>query len=384
MISRIWKTMLVSLLFTSLFSYVNAQETESDSVTVKKSGWQKFIGYFADANKEKKDKKFDFSVIGGPSYSNDTKFGIGVVASGLYRMDRSDSLLQPSNVSVYGVITTTGAYVIGVRGNNFFPQDRYRLNYKLSTSSFPYKFWGIGYQNAKNDDNESDYTRKQNQLVADFQFRLGRNFYLGPGLTVDYTYGKKIERLELFEGQKKSIWSVGVGLIMAYDTRDFQPNAYKGVYLKLEQYYFPKFLGSHSSFAQTDVIADYYQQVWKGGVLAFDFHTQLHFGDTPWTMLAQMGGSYRMRGYYEGRYRDNNLTEIQMELRQNVWRRIGVAVWGGAGNIYRKFSEFKLSHTLPNYGVGVRWEFKKRVNVRLDYGFGKGQSGFIFQINEAF
>ncbi len=34
---------------------------------------------------------------------------------------------------------------------------------------------------------------------------------------------------------------------------------------------------------------------------------------------------------------------------------------------------------------GYRWEFKKNVNVRLDYGFGKsGQSGFLFNINEAF
>ncbi len=36
-------------------------------------------------------------------------------------------------------------------------------------------------------------------------------------------------------------------------------------------------------------------------------------------------------------------------------------------------------------GVGYRWEFKKNVNVRLDYGFGKsGQHSFIFNINEAF
>ena len=47
--------------------------------------------------------------------------------------------------------------------------------------------------------------------------------------------------------------------------------------------------------------------------------------------------------------------------------------------------QFNWKHTLPNYGLGYRWEFKKRVNVRLDYGFGrKGQSGFMFSINEAF
>ena len=35
--------------------------------------------------------------------------------------------------------------------------------------------------------------------------------------------------------------------------------------------------------------------------------------------------------------------------------------------------------------LAVNLEGEKNVNVRLDYGFGKnGQSGFIFNINEAF
>ena len=102
-------------------------------------------------------------------------------------------------------------------------------------------------------------------------------------------------------------------------------------------------------------------------------------------MLAALGGSARMRGYYEGRYRDKNLIETQIELRQHIWRRNGIAVWVGAGNVFPSFSGFKWGLTLPNYGIGYRWEFKNRVNVRLDYGFGKkGQSGFLFNINEAF
>lgn len=46
--------------------------------------------------------------------------------------------------------------------------------------------------------------------------------------------------------------------------------------------------------------------------------------------------------------------------------------------------KFKWKQTLPTYGIGYRWEFKNRVNVRLDYGFGKGVSAFYFGINEAF
>ena len=68
--------------------------------------FKKFLDYFNDANKEKKNKKFDFSVIGGPHYSSDTKFGLGLVAAGLYRTDRIDTLLPPSNVSLYGDVST--------------------------------------------------------------------------------------------------------------------------------------------------------------------------------------------------------------------------------------------------------------------------------------
>ena len=39
---------------------------------------------------------------------------------------------------------------------------------------------------------------------------------------------------------------------------------------------------------------------------------------------------------------------------------------------------------LPNYGVGYRWEFKERVNIRLDFGFTRDNPNFTFNINEAF
>ena len=118
--------------------------------------------------------------------------------------------------------------------------------------------------------------------------------------------------------------------------------------------------------------------------MAGKFHTLLNYGNPPWGLMAILGSSYSMRGYYEGRYRDKCVMDAQIELRQHVWKRNGVAVWVGAGTVFPRFSEFDMKHILPNYGFGYRWEFKKRVNVRLDLGFGKHQTGFIFNINEAF
>lgn len=146
----------------------------ADSAAVKRSFLKKFLDYFNDANKEKKNKKFDFSVIGGPHYSSDTKLGLGLVAAGLYRTDRADTLLPLSTVSLYGDVSTVGFYLLGVQGNHIFPKDKYRLNYNLYFYSFPSLYWGIGYRNAVNDENESSYKRFQAQVKVDFMFRLAK------------------------------------------------------------------------------------------------------------------------------------------------------------------------------------------------------------------
>ena len=101
-------------------------------------------------------------------------------------------------------------------------------------------------------------------------------------------------------------------------------------------------------------------------------------------MLSDVGSSNRMRGYYEGRYRDKNVIDAQIELRQHIWHRNGIALWVGAAEVFPRYSELRFRRILPNAGVGYRWQFKKGVNVRLDYGFSRNGSGFIFNINEAF
>lgn len=355
-----------------------------DSVLKKRTFFRKFLDYFGNANKTSSNKKFDFSLIGGPHYNSSTKLGLGVVAAGLYRTNRLDTVTPPSNVSVYGDITTSGFYLLGVKGNHLFPQDKYRLLYNLYFFSFPGRFWGVGYENGRNDANASTFKRLQYQVKIDFLFRLGNNLYLGPNASVDYVKGQNFERPDLLEGEATHTINYGVGGALVYDSRDFIPNAYRGFYLKAEQRFYPAFMGNKYAFSRTDIIVDYYRKVWKGGILACDFHTQLNYGNTPWTMMALLGGTYRMRGYYEGRYRDNNIVEVQIELRQNVWKRSGVVVWVGGGNVFKSFRRFDWGHTLPNYGIGYRWEFKKRTNVRLDYGFGKGESAFMFNINESF
>jgi hypothetical protein len=103
-------------------------------------------------------------------------------------------------------------------------------------------------------------------------------------------------------------------------------------------------------------------------------------------MLASDG--IRMRGYYMGSTIDNSQVATQLEYRQHIWRRFGFVAWGGGATLFSDFDEFIDRDIKPkwlyNFGVGLRFEFKHNVNIRIDYGFGENTSGFVFAVGEAF
>ncbi len=381
--NHITKIPTITIVLILLCGALSLHAEISNEERADKNFIDKVLAYFDDSNKEKENKKFDFSIIGGPHYSSDTQLGLGLVAAGLYR-NNNDTVLPPSSVSLYSDVSTIGFYLLGVRGTHLFPNDKYRINYNLYFYSFPSKYWGYGYSNAVNDHNESEYDRKQSRITTEFLINLGSKLYIGPTARFDYIKAKNVESPELWNDQKQETTNYGIGISFLYDTRDHLTNAHKGIYIKLDQRFTPRFLGNKYAFSTTEFTFNHYQKVWKGAVIAGQLHSQLNYGNVPWGLMASVGGSYSMRGYYDGRYNDKCEMDATIELRQHVWKRNGIVAWIGAGTIFPKFSELRLSHILPNYGIGYRWEFKKRVNVRLDLGFGKGQTGFIFNINEAF
>lgn len=360
----------------------SSQIEKTTSDTTKRSLLRRVYKYFQESNEVKEEKRFDFSIIGGPHFSSDTKLGLGLVASGLYRIDRNDRSISPSNVSLYGDVTTTGFYLLGIRGNTIFPHEKYRLDANIYFFSFPSKYWGVGYANGSQQDHFTTYKRKETQIKLDFLRKIAPKTYVGATTIFRNVNAKDVKDPEFLKGDPLKISTYGIGFMILYDSRDFIPNPYKGTYAKMEQIFFPHF-NTHS-FRRTELTFRHYNKLWKGAILAYDLQGIFNYGNTPWSMVAFMGGSYQMRGYYEGQYRDNDMVQTQIEIRQKIYNRHGIAFWGGAGNVFPDFKKYKWSETLPTYGLGYRWEFKNRVNVRLDYGFGKGQSAFYFSINEAF
>lgn len=368
-------------------------QTQADSVAAdsiapadppKRGLIKRIIDYFNESNKPKVYKGFDFSIVGGPHYSSDTKLGIGVVAAGFYRNDSADSLTMLSNVSIYGDVSTVGFYEVGVKGNHIFHADRSRIEYELFFYSFPRHFWGIGYEAGNDIDHYSKFNERFVEAKAKYLHSLAPHFFVGPGAQYHYTAANKLRKPEFWDGLALHSSTYTVGLSVEYDSRDNLTAPEKGIMVLAEQRFSPKFMGNRQAFSSTELTASAYKGIWRGGVLATHLHGLWNFGNVPWPLMATFGGSNTMRGYYEGRFRDKCEMDLTVELRQHIWRRNGIVVWAGVGSVFPKMSRLRLDRLLPNGGIGYRWEFKKRTNVRLDFGIGRSETSFIFSINEAF
>lgn len=378
-----WLGVLCLFFIQTSYAQNKQNHVEKDTVQAKEGLFNRFINYFEEAKKDKSYEKFDISFIGGPSYSQDTQLGLGLLASGLYRLDREDPTIPPSDVSLFSNFTTSGFLSFGLESHTIFPQDRYRINLALTFAYMPTEYYGIGYEAGRQGD-FTKYDQYKTSLDVDFLKKIFENTYAGISFRLQNKNSKNFEVPELQPNENLDAFVLGGGFLLTYDSRDFIPNPSEGFYFKYEENFYPGFLGNKKHFREAFVTARTYQSLWKDATLALDLNGIIKTGDVPWNMMSLVGGAYQMRGYFVGQYRDKKQINFQAELRQKIYNRHGIVAWVGGGKIFDSFNDLEANHILPNAGIGYRWEFKNRVNVRLDYGVGRDGGGIYFNINEAF
>ena len=296
-----------------------------------------------------------------PHYSNDMGLGIAF------------GYTCASEFALIGNVTTKGYMLLGAQGTARSRSEKWEFSYKGFYNYAPSYFWGFGYNQANKPGNKTDFNQKKLTLHADALYIISPCFKFGPSLGYE-----QVKWIGFPDGDISSI-VLEYGLYAQADTRDSRVSPSRGVFAGLRQRNYTNLSGSTSLQFCT------YAPLWNGGVLAFDIYSVFAYGNVPVTMLPTIGGTERMRGYYYGRYRDNNIVSAQLELRQHIWKMLSGAVWGGGANLWGDYGKFDIRNTLPNYGVGLRVAVTDQLKFRLDYGFGrKGQSAFIFSINEAF
>lgn len=366
-------------------SIIVSQISTKDSIVRKDNIIQKIIRYFERSNKDSITDHPRFSFIGGPHYSSDTKFGIGLLAAGLYTTDTSQDSLQPSNITLFADITTGRYFKLGVEGLHLYKHNTRRIDYELFFNSYSTYYWGIGVDNGSCKDNKTKYLLLNFDFRVNHLWRIFNNVYLGPEMEIGHTSAGHIRNPEMWSSQPTKATILSLGGKLQWDTRDnytFPTSGLSGVIsINYNQGLTSSFDKGYYSIAFN---VCHYTPLWRGGILASRLHGDFTFGNTPWCEMPTLGASATMRGYYEGQYRDKREMDATVELRQHLLRRSGIVVWGGIGSVFPSFGSFHGRYLLPTYGLGYRWEFKKNTNVRIDVGFGKKCMGIEFDIGEAF
>lgn len=359
---------------------------QSDTIPAraeKRNLIQRIIDYISSTNDVHPEKKLDISFIGGPNYSSSTSLSLAVIAAGLYRGGPLETT-PLSEMSVYAQGSIKGMYDVGIRGHHIFRNDRFRINYDVGFCHFPSKFWGIGYASASQKANESKYTLIESRVKAEFLWHLHNDIFLGPSLDFYYAKATKIQHPELWAGNRLQFLNYGTGARFSIDTRDFPTNAASGIFFSVSEQFYPAIFANRQACSVTDLTMAWYHKFWKSGVVAVQFHGAGATCHTPWPLLPSINTTNAVRGYFQDRYRDRGELDLVAELRQHIWSRSSIVVWGGAATVFSKFRQIRWNTLLPTYGIGYRWEFKHRVNVRVDIGFGKNSHELTLGLNEAF
>ncbi len=372
------------VVLTYVFGYTSIVPAQDSLPKVAKDTLSKFDQF---------NKKAEglFRILPVPIYSYNNLAGniFGLAKFNVFALSKKDTISKPSKLSGVATISTNNLINASIAANLVFNQDKDIVITYFNFRQEPEYIFGIGNDVSKSNAEPISSTRIQ--FAATWLREFFKYFYAGVAFTLaDYYNIQTDSNSFLIEDTVAGVnggASVGIGLALSYDSRDNRYNASKGAYVIGTFTFHPQFIGSEYQFIKFDLDARKYFNPWAKDVIAIQATTTYCNGNTPFYSLAQMGGDYQMRGYYQGAYRDNILVDAQVEYRQHIWNIFGATAFFGVGQVGPTYSAFSLNGFHLDYGGGIRIrvDTKHNTNLRFDFGFGPGGiQGAIINFAEAF
>lgn len=318
-------------------------------------------------------------------YTPETKMGYGLLGVCLFR---TDTTARTSNVDFAIIHTLNRQTVVEPTYTVFTHREHYLLRGMFLYTQFPEFYYGLG----------NETTDNQKELISYKSLRAYNRFFrqIKPGLFM----GLQQQYIKTFDVNRSSetffpmntliggLSSVvnGVGVAAVLDTRDNIYSPTRGWYADVSSMLYGQALGSQFTFTNYTLDIRRYKSLSSHTVLALQGFANLNVGEIPFKLAATLGGPFLLRGYYSGRYRDNNALALQTEVRQRLTGRLGGTVFVSAGNVANVLSEFSFLEWKVAGGAGLRFLIsrKEHLNLRFDAALGQHTHGFYVNISEAF
>ncbi len=318
-------------------------------------------------------------------YGEETSWG-GGVSGGYYFTKEGKG--KASNIQGNLIYTLKNQASISILPKFYTENRDFYYSGHIKADYYPDKFFGIG-RNA-HDSLEENYISKDVSLL--FQ----RQRVLFDAIMVGFQGQWSYYKIDDFEegGQlinktitgTKPFFTSGLGLLATWDTRDnfFYPT--EGEFYKASLMINSKIFGSKLEFSKLTIDLRNYYPIIGRHLFSLQVFGDFAWGDVPFQYLPAMGGNDVLRGYYKGRYRDNNLLAAQLEYRFPIYKWFKGSMFGSAGDVSREIDEISLKELKISYGFGFRARVNPaNVHLRFDVGFTPdNKPAFYFTANEAF
>ena len=318
-------------------------------------------------------QKSSFIVLPLAFYTPETRFGGGAASIFAFRF-RGNSVETKLSQAQLGFAYTQEKQILSYLPFQLYFKEQTWFSYgELGYYRYVYQFYGIG--NDTREEDKEAYDANYPRIRLNVLKQLSPKIYFGlrywfDDYKIDNTAPEGMLSNEPITGQHGGIIS-GIGLVMNRDSRDqvFYPST--GNFTDVVLYSNRKELGSAFNFTRFSIDAAQYFAVSKNGVFAANVFLDFVFGDPPFQQLAFIGGSKKLRGYFEGRFRDKKLWLAQAEYRQWIYKFIGATVFGGLASVAPELSDFDNKKVHLAFGAGLRLRLSKKdkINMRIDAGF---------------
>jgi outer membrane protein assembly factor BamA len=324
-------------------------------------------------------------------FTPDTRWAAG--AAGVYYFKirpkaNTEDKTRMSYVQFLGDYTQNKQVDLWATWNVFTRNENYLLKGDIRFREFPDRFYGLGNNVSKKEEEKYSYDLLQIKSLQLKKIQPG--LFVGFDYALEFEYGfKHTPGGQLADGSIKGAkGAVGsaLGMVGLLDTRDNILNAHQGKFAEISTYFFLRPLGSTFGFTNLNATYQHYWQLKKKHILALQTKARFTFGDVPFLDLSTLGNDDILRGYPKNLYRDNHFMATQLEYRFPLFWRFGGVTFAGVGDVFGPNSNLQFNLLKYSVGGGLRFIINpaERLNVRLDYGYGKNGGYFYFVVAESF
>ena len=333
-------------------------------------------------------KKNKFSGFPVAYYTPETKLAAGGFGAYTFYNKNDSNQKYPSQIQIGAAYTFNKQLLIYFPFRIYTKHSNFTAYGEAGYYKYSYFFYGIG-NNQPNDYKEL-YKVNFPRIRINLLKKVAPNLFIGVRYWLeDYKIKETEPGKQLASGTipgTKNNFISGIGPAFNFDSRDniFSPS--KGLFVDGGIQLYGKGTGSNYRYNRYTADASFFISNRRKNVYAFNLFGDFLAGDViPFNQLALMGGNKKMRGYYEGRYRDKDLIALAGEFRFHIYKRFGAVTFANAGAVNDKL-KYIFTHIRTSIGVGARYALNKseKLNIRLDAAFAKNSSGLYFTIGEAF